>query len=339
MILNVFIRMVRSSSSLRTATAVWITLAALCCLLSTGWAEVVDRIAAVVNNNAITLGDLNTQMQPYLEKIKSTGYPPDKEAQMISKVRKEDLSQLIDQKLTDQEIERNKITVADKDVDSAVERVKEGSSLTDDNFLKALEREGLTLETYRKNIREQLLRVALVNREIKSKVVVTKEEIKAYYDAHPELHTLEDKYHLQNVVMRYPEKMDNVSHELMMKKMNNIHKELMAGKSIDEIVRTFSGRDSAVYGGDLGSFTFVSLDPKIQDALKGMKPGEYSNVIETDQGCQIVFFQELVKTSSGKALDDIYADIENKLYKEQLDEKFSKWLEDLRSRSTIEVIQ
>jgi peptidyl-prolyl cis-trans isomerase SurA len=300
-------------------------------------AEVIDRIVAVVNNDVITLNDLNNQLKPYIEKITAMGYPPDKERQMIFKVREDVLNQMIDQQLTDQEITRYKITTSDKDVDNTIERVKQSNSLTDEAFRQALAKEGITYEEYRKKTREHILRSNLVNREIKSKVVITKEDVKAYYDAHPELYGFEEKYHLANVMIRYPETPDYATRMQAQQKMAEILQELRAGKSIEAVIQDFSSSAVKVIGGELGTFSLSSLDPKIREAVKEMAPGQYSEIIETDFGPQIFRLLDKAKTAS-KTVEEASAEIENKLYKDIVDQKFTKWLQELRSRSHVKII-
>lgn len=86
---------------LPAAMAVWVIQALWCPADTASGAEVIDRIVAVVNNDLIALEELNTQLKPYLEKIQAMGYPPDRQQQMVFKVREEVLNQMIDQKLTD----------------------------------------------------------------------------------------------------------------------------------------------------------------------------------------------------------------------------------------------
>ncbi len=334
---NIIIRFTKRQIPLLAATAAWVIQAAWCPPSAIG-AELIDRIVAVVNNDLISLDDLNNQVKPYLEKINAMGYPPDKQRQMIFKVREDVLNQIIDQKLTDQEIARYKITASDKEVDNAIERIKKANSLTDETLRQALSKEGITLEEYRKKTKENILRSSLVNREIKSKVVLTKEDIKAYYDSHPDLYGFEEKYRLANVMLKYPDNPDPSSRMQTQQKMVGILQELRTGKSIDEVIQTFSDNTAKVQGGELGTFSLSSLDPKIREALKDLKPGQYSGVIETDYGYQIFRILDLVKTAS-KSLEDATAEIENKLYKDILDQKFSKWLEELRSRSIIKITQ
>jgi peptidyl-prolyl cis-trans isomerase SurA len=327
MIRNIIIRLMKQKIPLLAAIAASVLQAAWVPANSAIGAEVVDRIVAVVNNDLISLSDLNNKLRPYLEKIKTMGYPPDKESQMIFKVREDVLNQLIDQKLTDQEIARYKITASEKEVDNAVERIKKANSLTDEGFRQALAKEGLTLEEYRKIAKENILRANLVNREIKAKVVITKEDIKAYYDSHPDQYGFEEKY---------PENPDSTIRLQMHQKMAEILQALNAGKSIDEVIQAFSDSTSKVQGGELGSFSLSAMDPKIREAVKDLTPGQYSGIIETDYGPQIFCLLDKEKTAS-KTLEAASAEIENKLYKDIVDQKFSKWIEELRSRSDIKI--
>ncbi|MGD8723360.1 MAG: SurA N-terminal domain-containing protein, partial [Desulfobacterales bacterium] len=132
---------------------------------------VVDRIVAVVNDEIITLYDLNTELKPYEENIKALGYDADKTRETLFKLRGDLLNKLIDRKLTDQQIKKNKISVSSKEIDQAIERIKEMRHYTDEEFRAGLAEQGLTMEEYREKLKQQLLRRNLVNREIRSKIV------------------------------------------------------------------------------------------------------------------------------------------------------------------------
>ena len=147
-------------------------------------AEIVDRIVAVVNDDIITLFDLNRSFKPYADKIRERGYPLEKESKMLFKTREDILNQLIEQKITDQEIKRFKISISEKTIDQTIERIKEANYYTDEDLRAALAKDGLTMEEYRKQVKEQILRKRLVNLKVTSKIVITKEDIKSYYETH-----------------------------------------------------------------------------------------------------------------------------------------------------------
>ncbi len=89
-----------------------------------------------------------------------------------------------------------KSRVNERDIDKTIERMKEARSFTDEQLREGLARQGMTMAEYRKEIKEQILRTKLVNREVKSKIVITKEDIKAYYDSHLDEYAGEKKYYL-----------------------------------------------------------------------------------------------------------------------------------------------
>jgi hypothetical protein len=171
--------------SLGVLIGVWM----LCTATATAAAsEVLDRIVAVVNEDIILLSELNERMAPYAQRIRQQGFDLDKERQMLFKVRKEMLNRLVDEKLTDQEIKRNDIQVDEAEIDSTIERIKAANSFTDEDLRRFLKQDQMTMEQYREQIKEQVLRTRLVNYQVKSKIVITEEEIRAYYDSHPALY-------------------------------------------------------------------------------------------------------------------------------------------------------
>ena len=73
-----------------------------------GYAELVDRVVAIVNDDCIVLSELNEAVEPYVEQIRGANYPPEKEREMVFRLRQELLNKMIDEKLTSQETERLK---------------------------------------------------------------------------------------------------------------------------------------------------------------------------------------------------------------------------------------
>lgn len=296
----------------------------------------VDRIVAVVNDDIILLSELNRVFDPYAENIRRRGLPTEEERAMLFKVREEILSHLIDQKLTDQESKRLGITVSDKEIDSAVERIKEANFYTDESMREALEKEGLTMEEYREQMEEQILRSKLVNFEVRSKIIITKEDIASYYENHKDVYQGKKKYHFRNILMKPPA--DDEKKLEVKEKMEIILARLKEGEPFERLAEKYSELPSAEKGGDLGVFDYDVLSPQLKEAIKGLKAGDFTPVLDTDLGYQIFFIQEIIEPSS-KSLEEALPEIEENLYKEIVDSKFKSWLEDLRKRSHIKIIR
>ncbi len=301
-------------------------------------AVVVDRIVAVVNDDLITLFDLNQTFRPYEENVKALGYAPERERETLFKLRADLLNQLIERKLADQVIKNNNIEVSEQEIDAAFERLKEARSLTDDELRAGLAQQGLTLEEYRKNLKQQLLRNKLVNREIKSKIVITEDEIKDYYDAHSEKYAGELKYHIWNIFIRIPEFASESAKRLALEKMEAVVSELKQGRPFESLAVDDPDSPMAPKGADLGLFKLDELSPELQEAVRSMKAGDFSPILKTDVGYQIIYVQKIVETES-KSLAAVRSEIHETLYNEAVDNKFQTWLEDLRKRSHIKIIK
>lgn len=300
--------------------------------------KVVDRVMAIVNDEIISLYELDQRVRPYAKKIKNTTSSPTEQIELLRKVREENLNLLIDEKLADQEIRRLQIRVGDTEVDREIERFKSANQLTDEDFQEALATQGGSLEEFRREIKNQILRARLVNWEIRSKIVITHEEIEAYYNSHPEEFGSENKYFLKNILMNAPAIKSQDEDTEVINRLNRIHEKLMDGEAFDAMAREYSQAPNAVDGGSLGLISKSALAPQIQEALAPLKPGEFTDIIITDQGYQI-FYLEDIETHSADHFEKVKDKIEDKLYKQVINQQYEKWLQDLRTRAHIKLIR
>lgn len=302
-----------------------------------GFAEVVDRIVAIVNDEVISLYELNQATQPYIEQVRNSQYPQDVERQLVFEVRGKILNEMINEKLADQELKRQNISVSEKEVDSAIERIKESRAITDEELRKALATQGMTYEEYRQQTKQQILRARLVNREVRSKIVITDEDIKEYYAQHAEEYAHEKKYHLRTVYIRFSSFATDADRREAMREMETVQAELKAGKPIDELVKSPLQPDAVVESDDLGLFKLEDLSPQLKETIPDMQPGDFTPVIEAPFGYQVLLLEEIVETA-GKTQPEAAAEIGDKLFNQIVDEKYQSWLQDLRDRAHIKII-
>lgn len=148
--------------------------------------EMVDRIVAIVNDELITYTMLDEAFKPFEKKIRESNYPLEQEIAIRHKVKRDLIQQLIDQKITDQELKKAQITISDAEIDEYIERVKDRNNLTYEDLRLKLESEGVTYDHYRDVVKNQLLQNKLFQYQINSKIVITSEEIDAYFNDHIE---------------------------------------------------------------------------------------------------------------------------------------------------------
>ena len=313
-------------------------------------AVVVDRIVAVVNDEIITLYDLNKELKPYEQNIKALGYDAEKTRETLFKLRGDLLNKLIDSKLTDQQIKKNNIRVSNNEIDEAMERMKESRTYTDEDLRAGLSKQGLTMEEYRETLKQQLLRTKLVNREVKSKIVVTNEEIDEYYNAHREKYAGNTKYHIWNIAARFSQFADDTEKQMAYQKMENILAQLERGRSFKSIVSENQNTPGTPQGADLGLYQLVAgyralglyeldeLSADLQSVVRSMSAGEYSTILSFAGGYQIIFVEEVLATDP-KAIAEVKNEIQDILYNERINNRYNSWLTELRERSHIKIIQ
>ena len=298
---------------------------------------VVDRIVAQVNDDIITLSDLNAIMAPEMAKIEGMEIAPDKKQEMVFKLRSEKIEELIYNKLADQVAREKGISVSEKELDNAIESVKKQNFMTDEQFRKALEEEGTNMEAYRKDTKEKLLRYRLMTEEIQSKIVITTEDIEAYYKAHSDKYGSKKKYHLRTIIKKAPGFASAEAMKAVVDTMENILRKLDNGASFIELAKANSDL-LAEEGGDIGKFELSQLSDQIRAAVKDLTVGGHTPIVNTAQGLQIFYLQEIIETE-GVPLDSVSEEINKILYQEAMNNKMNEWFDELKEKANIKIIQ
>ena len=298
-------------------------------------AQLVDKIVAVINGDIITLKELNLAIQPYLQKVNNSTNSFVEKDIIVTKLKKEALNNLIDEKLTDQEAKRLNITVKKNEIDEAVQHIMTSQNLSKKEFIKIIKKDGLTIDELREMLRRQILRPRLLNYRVKSKVVITKNDIEKYYQANLEKYPVEIKYTLKNILL--PHTLKDGGDPIAIMKI--IEKKFKEGELFGELAKQYSKLPGASENkGKLGTFDIKSLSAKLQKALQGVKAGSCTSVLNTEHGYQIFYVVE-IDSGDDKLNKEVSKEIEDKLYKEFVNEKFKVWISELRNQAHIKVME
>ncbi len=295
-------------------------------------AGVADRIVAVVNNDVITLSELNAAFEPYLQKMEASG--------ATEKVKSDNkqilLSQMIDNLLIEQQAKKAGIVVKNEDVDGAINDLFRRRGLSKEELLRALEKDGTTLEDYRKGVRDQLMRVRLIQREVKAKVAVSDEEIGTYYLKRREDYEGKETVRIKQILLLMPKGDDPAAREKLKANAEAIHRRLLAGESFDLLAAQYSQGPAAASGGDVGFIEKGVVLPEIEEAAFSLPVDQISPVIESSAGFHII--QVIDRRGGGiKSIESVREEIREKLDQEKIEKKFEEWLALLRQKSHIEI--
>jgi peptidyl-prolyl cis-trans isomerase SurA len=325
----------------RIAIAVCLCMASVvvCGMIGAAQSEMVDRIIAIVNDDIILQSDMEAALVPIREQLKKGGYSKVQQDLALADQRPFILEQLITEKLTDQQVKRFEIRIGDEELEATITRIKKMNKLNDEQFMQQFGKDGLSYEEFKSEIKDRLLRSKLVNREINSKIAITDEDIKAYYEKNSDSYGGMRKYHLRRILIRDDTNNDTTPGTASPgERIERVHERLAAGEEFSQLATIYSEDTSAASGGDIGIFEDRMLAPAIRMALMELQEGQYSQVIQTDQGFQILYLEQLIQIG-GKSLEDAREEIQDKLYAEIVDQRFKDWLKKLREQAHVKIVE
>ncbi|MCX7965934.1 MAG: peptidylprolyl isomerase [Syntrophorhabdaceae bacterium] len=287
------------------------------------FSEIVDRIVAIVNDDIITLKDL----EKYVHVEKHGKYVSINEYFRNIKL-KEKLDVFIDDLLIRQQAKKLKIEVTDKDVEMIIEGIKKQHLITDSQLREQLKRENISYEDFFNGIKSNQLRNRVIGRVISSEILVTEEMLKKYYDTHSD-EFREDEYRLKHIFISNEKKDAN-------KIALNVYNLLQEGKSFEDLAREFSDDPTSNQGGDLGYIKKEDLIPELREALKVIMPGTYTHVIKTEYGFHIL---KLVEEKKGEMIpyEQVKSKIHERIVQIESEKRYREFIEKLRKSSYIEV--
>jgi peptidyl-prolyl cis-trans isomerase SurA len=267
-----------------------------------------DRVVAIVNDEAITWGELYRAMEFELSK-EMQSLSVDEKKTIFEENEHLFLEKMINQKLQLQAAKRHYIGVSQAEVDAAVAGIKKKFSMDDTQFIRALQADGFTLEEYRKRISEQLIISKLVDVAVKGQISITDEDLKGIPEG-------DAFYKLRQIFFK-----EGAGAQA---KADRAMAELKAGADFASLARKYSEDPLASAGGDLGLVQKSKMAGKFAEALEGLSPGEFTQPFRTENGVHILKLEEI-------------RGVREVLTEERLEDAYDSWLKGLRERSFIEV--
>jgi len=307
------------------------TVCAVCTLsllsVSAATAVVVDTILATIDGEPLTSYEL---------KNFTVGNP------IATKLGKENpdalLDALITSRLIRREIEMRGIVIGDTKIDNYIDQIRQQNKISEEQLYQALAEQGLSAKAYRAQIKEELERAQLINREIRGKVNVTTEDVERDYKAHLADYAKPPQVTVSHIMLRLDPKATDSEVRHAMEKANEIHAQLDSGKDFADLARQYSEDPAAESGGTLGTFRIGSMLDALNDTVADLDVGEYSDPVRTSIGIHIVRLDARSDTTY-TPLEEVSDKIRQRLYSEALEKRYARWLsEDLRARHHVELI-
>jgi len=297
-------------------------------------ARMVEKIAAVVGENVVLASEVEEKAGPLMSDI-SKVTDPDKRSARASSLRREVLERLIDDELILQQAAELKLTVTSDQVDSSIAEIKKQNNIDDDQLREALRAQGMSMANYRADLKRQLLRFRVLNIAVGSRVNVSDEEVKAYYERHMK-GSANTQVRASHIFVAIP---DGADRAIVAEKQAQANKILERAKTEDfaKLARELSD-DAATRaeGGDLGFFGKDMLPKPIEELVFAMKPGEVRGPVRADRGFHVIKLVDR-KIKDAKPLDDVKDDIRMQLRQKDMERQTKIYLTELRKKTLVDI--
>jgi peptidyl-prolyl cis-trans isomerase SurA len=295
---------------------------------------VVDRIVAVVNKEIITLSEVEKMISQLKGEIEGKDHLERRER--VNELSRMALERLIEEKLIDQEVRKSGVKVAAKEVDGTIEEIKRRNSATQEELEKALAGDGLTFETFKKEIEKKLLRTKLIQYAVKIEPNVGEKELRDYYLKNADRFKTEETYRPGHILFKVPKEASPEEVRQLRTKCQKVLERIKAGEDFGEMAVFYSEDISSKDRGDLGVFKKGELLPAFEKEALRLEVGGVSEIVRTEYGFHII---KLIDRKGGSPLP--FDEVKEKIRLDYLDSEFDKGLKQflttLKEKSIIEI--
>jgi len=298
-------------------------------------AEVIERIVAIVNDEPITLSDLR-KFEERLRKgtlVDDLLVPDETTKQALLKDRNLLLQKLIEEKIIDTEVKKQKLTVPIETVEQEIRSIARKNGLSREELKAVLQQQGVNFSEYQDFIKRGLERQNLIKSAVISRVKVSEDDVLAEYVArHGASNDQAFEYTISHIYFRAGPS----GGALARSRAESALKRLRNGESFERLAAEVSEDPAFEEGGLLGVFKTGELNKDLEAALKKLNAGEYTGVLPTSGGYHIV------KLNKKRLIPDPRTEREREKIRAELYEKahrrqFRLWLDNLRQEAFIRI--
>ncbi|MFH1037447.1 MAG: peptidylprolyl isomerase [PVC group bacterium] len=290
-----------------------------------------EKIEARVNDSILTTAELNRILAPLFRQHELASRGQELSYRM-AKTREGAINNWIEHQLILQEAQGIEgFQVDQMEIDKRFEESK-AQFTTREEFDRALSLEGLDEEMYKKNLEDQFKVRALTYQKVTAVIAISPREIIGYHREHEDEYREDEMARVSHILI--PTGEDSGKNEAARELAESILEELKSGADFAELARKHSGGPRADQGGDLGYFKRGHLRPQLDEAAFSLGVGENSGIIETELGYHVIKCTGK-KDAFQKPMEELWEEIEDKLYQAEFQKRYDEWIKALKSRAHV----
>ncbi len=302
---------------------------------ASGKSYLLERVVAVVNDSVILASELDVRilpMLPDLEGIEDAG----ERMRRLEKLRLQTLEDMINEDLIVQAAAEARIEVEPKEVDAALQEIKQQNKLSDKDFEEAVAAQGFTMPAYKADLRRQLTRYKAVNQLVRERVSVTDQDVRARYDSLVRRSESVHAVRLAHILVEVPDKASDSVLAAAKDRAATAVQRVRAGEAFATVATELSD-DTATRagGGELGWIERGAISPEWEAVIFAMEQGEVRGPVSGPQGLHVFYVQE-VKRTDIKPFDELKDQIKSELIRRGMEKQTALWIEELRRKAYVD---
>jgi peptidyl-prolyl cis-trans isomerase SurA len=295
--------------------------------------EVIEEIVAVVNDEIITLSQFKAEHDDFYQAL-SAQFKGEEFTKKYVAMKENLLEKMITDLLLLQEAEKMDGINPDEQLRLWLENLKKENNLNSDaELIRALQQQGIDFEEWKKKMRENMMREAVIYSEVRGNVVVDDSETVNYYKLHPEEFTELPEYKLRAIYLSA----EGGNEEEVEAKKREINEKISSGEDMGSLAAEYSEGPEKDNQGELGSFKKGELEKDLEQAVEKLKVGEMTPWLKVRAGWFLLKLEEK-KESRLKSFEEARRKIEEKFFNEKSQKRLEEFLKDLKEKSLIKIL-
>jgi peptidyl-prolyl cis-trans isomerase SurA len=309
-------------------------LAALLALAAPEERRQVDRVAAPVNGEVVTLSEHQARAGGEYRRAQEMRPGPARD-RAVAKALQAAFDILVSEKLLEGEVKTLQLEVTDAQVDAALEDIKQRNKFDDNMLRQALAEQGLDLPGFKIRLRKDLETFQVLNYKVRNRVKVTDEDVKNYYQTHLKEFATEEQVKVRHIFLPVTTAMGAPTEAQVRAEGEKVLARLAAGEDFAAVARQVSRGPSAAEGGDLGWLRKGSIQVELERPAFALETGKTTGLVRTRSGFHVLKVEER-KSGDAPPLDEVKERVREKLTAEQVETYRKQYLEELRREAAIE---
>jgi peptidyl-prolyl cis-trans isomerase SurA len=249
--------------------------------------EMLDRIAAIVNDGLVLKSELDSQMDSVTKRLQEQKV----ELPSQSVLKQQVLDRLILQEIQTQHAKRVGLTVSDEQLNSALQEIASRNKIPFDQLPTALSAQGVDYKQYRESMRKELTLSTLRQRDVIAHINVSPHELEQFL-TRQQTAAANDEFNVSHILLSLPEAATPKQLEEITQKAQDLASRASKGEDFGQLAIANSNSQTALDGGQLGWRKGTQLPQFILDLVTKMKPGDVSEPVRTPSGFHIVRLNE-----------------------------------------------